>query len=990
MEATEDQFDEILKQTEAILTEARLNQIAKENKSIGAILDTRQLYPIEDVYVRTKKAIQQEIDNRIHSRRGGRGERDIKPQAALVLEAFREKGVHVDLLSGSYELELGMWKNNARKAAYAEQRKYKYPELHAFLKNMDARQKSNYKERMGAHLIRVCEELREECRVLKSEMDLNGIFHPEANSHRVHCIYIMKLHKKITPENIDDFILRKMYQEYLVKMKADAELAQQKEQILQSITLEEEFEKNRKQRQRGFLRSPNSNGNGSPPRSPAKSPSRMGSPSQSLSRLGDKGSSKMSPGRSSSSKLVGQETMKGNSMGPKRKTVATLHPVARNKSIKGVPAPSSQESAVKGSVTSSVHITKTSLLSAVGGSNTDSQTTLASPTRKNPSSSKLFNKLTRPEKMGFLDSSSLLREEANRFSMTETVLTRKPRDKNNILEEKISSWMLHGIQHQQIEKAATRSTTIIPNDRTIWAAASEKVLASSHYSPSKVLPFDEYYTLLKEVQQGDDERRPPTADSVNSVASSSTNKQARGQQTVESKPITSTNTGGVVNSTLKDSSTLNRSSSVSIEETKPVPTASINLIKHFTEHDKNFEAYLKIAELEQPSAKLFAKLNNSKLIKPKKIRRMAPLGRDAVQLLDSRGRASKLAMRGFVNVFRVASKKSRGKSAGENGNGGEEGDGEDTSTSGSSSSSDREEGSVMERLEGVDLEEDGASSVASSNTSLTAGFDADGSSRAGRSRSRRRLMASMDGSSIQTSNSSRKRSGVTFDDGLDSILYPPLTEADLDLQVKLQATWDSLQMSATHRLAFMAKYSTQVYASEMSRAIDLWADAAVLLIVFKEAVNIRHRMQTSALTVAAMKPDILMHELFRDIHPLLASRSPMLIPVTSVLDRSRSQQGESSRSAMSVIQTRQMARDFISAITTLPITNKEGSETKSQDNTDETELLIKRATVFASEIGAMALRKLETVERVLTDEIHLGNKIAKEWLLAQDVMKTLT
>lgn len=982
MEATEDQFDEILKQTEAILTEARLNQIAKENKSIGAILDTRQLYPIEDVYVRTKKAIQQEIDNRIHSRRGGRGERDIKPQAALVLEAFREKGVHVDLLSGSYELEVGMWKNNARKAAYAEQRKYKYPELHAFLKNMDARQKNNYKERMGAHLIRVCEELREECRILKSEMDLNGIFHPEANSHRVHCIYIMKLHKKITPENIDDFILRKMYQEYLVKMKADAELAQQKEQILQSITLEEEFEKNRKQRQRGPLRSPNSNVTGSPPRSPAKSPSRMGSPNQSPSRLGEKGSSKMSPGRASSSKLVGQETTKGNSMGPKRKTVATLHPMARSK---GVSPSSGQESAAKGSVTSSVHITKPSLLSAAGGSNTDSQTTLTSPRKKNPSTSKLFNKLTRPEKMGFLDSSSLLREEANRFSMTETVLTRKPRDKNNILEEKISSWMLHGIQHQQIEKAATRSTTIIPNDRTIWGAAAEKVLASSsHYSPSKVLPFDEYYSLLKEVQG--DEKRPPTADSVNSVDSSLTNKQARGQQTTEIKPISSTAVGGVVNSSLKDSSTLNRSSSVSIEETKP---ASINLIKHFTEHDKNFEAYLKVAELEQPSAKLFAKLNNSKLIKPKKIRRMAPLGRDAVQLLDSRGRASKLAMRGFVNVFRVAPKKSRGKSAGENGNAGEGGEDEDTSTSGSSSSSDRDEESVMERLEGVDLEEDGGSSVASSNTSLTAGFDGDGSSK-GRSRSRRRLMGAMDGSSIYTSNSSRKRSGATFDDGLDSILYPPLTETDLDLQVKLQATWDALQMSATHRLAFMAKYSTQVYASEMSRAIDLWADAAVLLIIFKEAVNIRHRMQASALTVAATKPEILMHELFRDIHPLLASRSPLLIPVTSVLDRSRSQQGEASRSAMSVAQTRQMARDFISAIATLPIANKEGSEAKSQDNADETELLVKRATVFASEIGAMALRKLETVERVLMDEIHLGNKIAKEWLLAQDVMKTLT
>eukprot|EP01031_Cornospumella_fuschlensis_P041812 gene41812-51035_t len=235
-----DAVHDLLKQTEILLTETRLGQIAKDNKSISALLDQRTLYPIEDVYVRTKKAIQQEIDARLHSRRGGRGEREIKPQAALVLEAFREKGVHVDLLSGSYELEQQMWRTNCQsKNANKEQRKYKFPELFAFRKQMDLRQKNAYRERVGSHLIQLAEELREECRAMKQEMDLNGIFHPEANAHRVHCAYIMKLHKKITPENVDDYILRKMYEEHLLKQKTEEELNLKKEEMLQNLTKEE-------------------------------------------------------------------------------------------------------------------------------------------------------------------------------------------------------------------------------------------------------------------------------------------------------------------------------------------------------------------------------------------------------------------------------------------------------------------------------------------------------------------------------------------------------------------------------------------------------------------------------------------------------------------------------------------------------------------------------------------------------------------------------
>jgi hypothetical protein len=42
-------------------------------------------------------------------------------------------------------------------------------------------------------------------------MDLNGIFHPDANAQRVHCIYLMKLEKGISAANIEDPVLKEMY-----------------------------------------------------------------------------------------------------------------------------------------------------------------------------------------------------------------------------------------------------------------------------------------------------------------------------------------------------------------------------------------------------------------------------------------------------------------------------------------------------------------------------------------------------------------------------------------------------------------------------------------------------------------------------------------------------------------------------------------------------------------------------------------------------------
>ena len=42
-----DSIRSVLKTTEEIVTQARLNQIAKEHRSIGSILDDREIFPLE-------------------------------------------------------------------------------------------------------------------------------------------------------------------------------------------------------------------------------------------------------------------------------------------------------------------------------------------------------------------------------------------------------------------------------------------------------------------------------------------------------------------------------------------------------------------------------------------------------------------------------------------------------------------------------------------------------------------------------------------------------------------------------------------------------------------------------------------------------------------------------------------------------------------------------------------------------------------------------
>ena len=66
-----------------------------------------------------------------------------------------------------------------------------------------------------------------------------------------------------------------------------------------------------------------------------------------------------------------------------------------------------------------------------------------------------------------------------------------------------------------------------------------------------------------------------------------------------------------------------------------------------------------------------------------------------------------------------------------------------------------------------------------------------------------------------------------------------------DMQDKLLAIWDNLQVPTMSRIEFMKKYSTEAYSIEMGKAIDMWGEAAVIVMVLCELTSLLKKVKVS-------------------------------------------------------------------------------------------------------------------------------------------------
>jgi hypothetical protein len=206
------------KHAEELVTASRLKIIEKEHRSIGSILDQRQLCKLEEPKITRRATNRENADIRVASRRTGQGGDELREDAEHAIEELIKKGISLTALQAeNFQNEELIWKAKANDPNYTLKRRYDEPDLQKFRENLNSDQKKIYKEKTRESLFNLAQKYRDEMTVMKEEMDLAAIFHPDANAHRAHCLYLLRLYKGIRADTIEDPVLRMLRDKVLLK-----------------------------------------------------------------------------------------------------------------------------------------------------------------------------------------------------------------------------------------------------------------------------------------------------------------------------------------------------------------------------------------------------------------------------------------------------------------------------------------------------------------------------------------------------------------------------------------------------------------------------------------------------------------------------------------------------------------------------------------------------------------------------------------------------
>lgn len=188
---------------QSTLVNRRLQKIERECRSIGSILDNRNLHPLAEITPVGKHQMEtekQEIRRNTFLNSGN-------------IETENDDDDKFSAIAGDFKEEEMIWKSKSRGAAFTIKRRFEDPSLHKFRNSMNSWQKKKFSKKSRDAVITIAQTCREDLTRLKKEMDDRGIFHPEANAQRAHCIYLLKLYKELNAETVEDPILRKLKEE---------------------------------------------------------------------------------------------------------------------------------------------------------------------------------------------------------------------------------------------------------------------------------------------------------------------------------------------------------------------------------------------------------------------------------------------------------------------------------------------------------------------------------------------------------------------------------------------------------------------------------------------------------------------------------------------------------------------------------------------------------------------------------------------------------
>lgn len=523
--------------------------------------------------------------------------------------------------------------------------------------------------------------------------------------------------------------------------------------------------------------------------------------------------------------------------------------------------------------------------------------------------------------------------------------------------------MVNEVQSKEVIKTASGgivSSLSAPKISSLTGVDSSTLIAhinslpsTASYSPSKMLPFDEFYTILQNYsmpKSPDPNTKNPTKDSrgIRSPQSIYKGRFSQEEECVPDKKLE-------IQMELPMSSSPHQKYIGHVEQT--------NIVKHIMDIDPKYESFLKISEQEQVSKKLLAKLN-SNLTKPRMPRKVAPLGKEALSLTDSRGKASRMSLKGFRNVFKanVAT--------------------ESTPQTPHTDMNEYENGhriiemDVIDRLKMTKSDDDSYSRLAGPLENKDEQDDSSVTSDKNErklNRSRSNIRSRQFSREMAIRNSSKFGTTNSFD--VEDI--PKVTEdMAIDMQSKLVTVWDSLKVNSHDRLNFMMKYSSNVYAIEMNKAVDLWAEVSVYTIILEEIIALFKKIK-SGMILFPLRSRNVINTIFKKIHPLLASSSLLLVPPSIEFEMSINLDAVP-LSAAAVSKIRHLIRStFIS-----PDSNVE-KPLESLENALETFSIIQQR--IASELW----ESLKKVKRDLEDIVPYGNRNCKDWLQGLEIIELI-
>lgn len=186
------QFD--IKSADELVASTRLNVIEKEHKSFGSLIDHRQLFSLDETPKPLKKKCAPTDDSAALSNflRATALEHGLTTPRKFP-DAIDTTAIIVS--NQCYANEELMWRTKASVPAYYQKRVYEDPTLQSFRDSLTLEQKKRNKELTLQALHTIADKYRAEMSKIKEEMDTDGVFHPAANAHRVHCMYLMKIYK---------------------------------------------------------------------------------------------------------------------------------------------------------------------------------------------------------------------------------------------------------------------------------------------------------------------------------------------------------------------------------------------------------------------------------------------------------------------------------------------------------------------------------------------------------------------------------------------------------------------------------------------------------------------------------------------------------------------------------------------------------------------------------------------------------------------------